>query len=142
MHLTRVIGNSSCQCVSLHPIVIKVCVRSHLTFNIAIELIKPKLLLITKITPKLSLQSCPPSVANTTLGICYICVALCCSAHGYCAVEFSVACCAAKHTAIATSTLPRTRLVAHQSTQQYQPNTLTNTLTPWGLVGHQGMPKE
>ena len=76
---------------------------------------------------------CPPSVANTMLGICYTCEALCCSAHGCCAVECGVACCAAQHTAIATLTLPRTRLVAHQSTGQLQPNTLKNSLTLGGL---------
>ena len=38
------------------------------------------------------------------LGICYTCVALCCSAHGFCAVECSAACCAAQYTAIATIT--------------------------------------
>ena len=68
--------------------------------------------------------------------------ALCCSAHGCCAVECSVACCAAQHTAIATLTLPHTILVAHQSIEQLQPNTLTDFLTPGGLVEHQGMPKE
>ena len=97
---------------------------------------------IVKSTPKCSLQSYPPSVANTMLGICYTCEALCCSAHGCCAVECSVACCAAQHTAIATLTLPRTRLVAHQSTGQLQPNTLKNSLTLGGLVEYQGMPKE
>ena len=76
------------------------------------------------------------------LGIYYTSVVLCCSAHGCCAVECGVACCAAQHTAIATLTLPHTRLVAHQSTEQLQPNTLTNTLTLGGLVEHQGMPKE
>ena len=90
----------------------------------------------------MSLQSCPPSVANTMLGICYTCEALFYSAHGCCAVECGIACCAAQHTAIATLTLPRTRLVAHQPTEQLQPNTLTNSLTLAGLVGHQGMPKE
>ena len=83
----------------------KPIVRSHLTLNIAIELIKPKLLLIAKITLKLSLQTCSPSVANAMLGICYTCVALCCSAHWCCAMECGVACCAAQHTAIATLTL-------------------------------------
>ena len=116
--------------------------RSHLTLNITIELIKPKLGLITKNTPKFSLQSCPSSVANTMLGIYYTCVALCSRAHGCCAVECGIACCTAQHTAIATLILPRTRLVAHQSTQQYQPNTPTNTLTLVALVGHQGMLKE
>ena len=72
-----------------------------------------------KITPKLPLKSCPTSAANTMLGICYTCVAFCCSVDGCCAVECSVAFCAAQHTAIATLTLPRTRLVAHQSTQQH-----------------------
>ena len=76
------------------------------------------------------------------LGICYACVVLCCSAHGCCAVECGVACCAAQYTAIETLTLPRTRLIAHQSTQHHQPNTLTNPLTLGGLVEHQGMPKE
>ena len=38
------------------------------------------------------------------LGIYYTCVALCYSAHGCCAVECGVACCAAQHTAIATLT--------------------------------------
>ena len=47
-----------------------------------------------------------------------------------------------QHTAIATLTLPRTRLVAHQSTGQLQPNTLKNSLTLGGLVEYQGMPKE
>ena len=53
----------------------------------------------------MSLQSCRPSAANTTLGICYTCVALCCSAHGCCAVECGVTYCAAQHPAIATLTL-------------------------------------
>ena len=57
-------------------------IRSYLTLNITPELIKPELQLLTKITPKLSLQSCPPSAANTTLGLCYTCVVLYCSAHG------------------------------------------------------------
>ena len=70
----------------------KQVLRSHLTLNIAIELIKPKLLLITKIIPKLSLQSCPPNVANTMLGICYTCVVLYCSGHGCCTVECCGAC--------------------------------------------------
>ena len=39
----------------------------------------------------MSLQSCPPSAANTMLGIYYTCEALCCSAHGCCAVECGVA---------------------------------------------------
>ena len=90
----------------------------------------------------MSIPSCPPSAANTMLGICYTCEALCCSAHGCCAVECGVACCAAQHTAIATLTLPHTRLVAHQSTGQLQPNTLMNSLTLGGLAEHQGMPKE
>ena len=38
------------------------------------------------------------------LGICYTCVALCCSAHGCHAVEYGVACCTAQHTAIAILT--------------------------------------
>ena len=67
------------------------CVRFHLILNITIELIKPKLLLITKIRPKLSLQSCPPRVSNTMLGICYTYVALCYSAHGCYAVECGIA---------------------------------------------------
>ena len=93
-------------------------VRFHLTLNFILQLIKPELLFYTKITPKFVLQSCPPSAANTTLGICYTCVALCCSPHGCCAVECGAACCAAHNTAIATLTLPCTRLFAHQSTQQ------------------------
>ena len=68
------------------------------------KLIKPKLLFYTKVTPKISLQSYPPSAANTTLGICYTCEALCCSAHGCCSVECGVACCTAQHTAISTLT--------------------------------------
>ena len=39
------------------------------------------------------------------LGICYTCVALWRSAHGCCAMECSIACCAAQHTAIATLTV-------------------------------------
>ena len=39
----------------------------------------------------------PQVVANTMLGICYTCEALCCSAHGCCAVEFGVACCCTAH---------------------------------------------
>ena len=77
----------------------------YLTLNYSPELTKPKLLFPTRIIPKLSLKSCPPSVANTTLSICYTCVGLSCSAHGCCAVECSVACCAAQHTAITTLTL-------------------------------------
>ena len=76
------------------------------------------------------------------LGICYSCETLCCSAHGCCAVECGVACCAAHHTAIATLTLPTHRLVAHQSTGQIQLNHIMNSLTLWVLVEHQGMPKE
>ena len=38
------------------------------------------------------------------LGICYTCEALCCNAHGCCAVECGVACCASQHTSIATLT--------------------------------------
>ena len=53
----------------------------------------------------MSLQSCPPSADNTMLAICYTCEALCYSAHRCCAVECSVACCAAQHTAIATLTV-------------------------------------
>ena len=68
--------------------------------------------------------------------------ALCCSAHGCSAVECGVACWTAQHTAIATLKLPCTRLVAHQSTGQLQPNTLMNSQTLGGLVEHQGMPKE
>ena len=90
----------------------------------------------------MSIPSCPPSAANTMLGISYTYGALCCSAHGFCAVECGVACCTAQHTAIATLTLPPTRLVAHQSTGQLQPNTLKNSLTLGGLAEHQGMPKE
>ena len=56
----------------------------------------------------MSLQSCPPSAANTILGIWYTCEALCCSALGCCAVERGVACCTAQHTAIATLTLRET----------------------------------
>ena len=52
----------------------------------------------------MSLESCPLSAANTTLGICYTCEALCCSTHGCCAVECTIACCVAQHTAIATLT--------------------------------------
>ena len=52
-----------------------------------------------------------------------------------------VVCCAAQHTAFATLTLPCTRLVAHQSTGQLQPNTLMNSLTLGGLAEHQGMPQ-
>ena len=76
------------------------------------------------------------------LGIYYTCEALCCSAHGCCAVECGIACCATHHTAIATLILPRTKLVAHQSTEQLQLNTLMNSLTLGGLEKHQGMPKE
>ena len=117
-------------------------VRFYLTLNIIIELIKPKLLFYTKVTPKISLQSCPLSAANTMLGVCYTCEVLCCTAHGCYAVVCGVACCAAQHTVIATLTLPHTRLVTHQSTEQFQLNTLTNSLTLGGLVKHQGMPKE
>ena len=112
------------------------------TLNITLQSIKPELLSYTNITPVLALQSCPPSAANTMLGICYTCVVLCCSAHGCCAMECGVACCTAQHTAIATLTLPHTRLVAHQSTEKLQPNTLINSLTLGGLAEHQGMPKE
>ena len=89
-------------------------VKFYLTLNITIELIKPKLLLsslglinyivYTKVIPKMSLQNCPPSVANTMLGICYTCNVLYCNAHGYCAIECGVACCAAQHTATVTLT--------------------------------------
>ena len=89
-----------------------------ITLNFTIELTKPKMLFYTKVIQKISVQSCPPSAANTMLGICYTCEALCCSAHGCCAVECGVAYCAAQHTAIATLTLPHTRLVAHQPTEQ------------------------
>ena len=53
-----------------------------MTLVITPELIKPKLLFLTRFTPKLSLQSClqvSPSAANTMLGICYLlwhCVAM------------------------------------------------------------------
>ena len=50
----------------------------------------------------MSIPSCSPSATKTMLGICYTCEALCCSAHGCCAVECGVACWAAQHTAIAT----------------------------------------
>ena len=64
-------------------------------------------------------QSCSPITANQTLGICVIpVVALCCGAHVFYAIESGVAFCATPHTAISTLTLPYTRLVAHQSTQQ------------------------
>ena len=96
----------------------RLCVRFYLTLNNLLELTKLKLLFPTRITLKLSLKSCPPSVANTMLGICYTCVVLCCSAYGCCAVECGIAYCAAQHTAIATLKLPRTRLVTHQSTKQ------------------------
>ena len=43
--------------------------------------------------------------ASTMLGICYTCVALCCSAHGCCAVECSVACCTIQYTAITNLTI-------------------------------------
>ena len=79
------------------------------------------------------LQSGPPSASNTTLGIYYTCEVLCCSAHGCCAVEYCVACCVAQHKAIATLTLPHTRLIAHQSTEQLQTNIIKNSLT---LVEH------
>ena len=113
--------------------------RFYLTFSITPELITPKLQFLFKIIPKMFLQSCPPCVANTTLGIYYTCVALCCSTHGCCALECCVACYAAYLTAIATLKLPCTRLVTDQSTQQHQPNTPTISLTSGGLVGHQGM---
>ena len=113
-----------------------VCVRFYLTLNITPELIKPELLLLTRITLNLSLQSCPPSAANTMLGIYYTYVALCCSAHGCCAVECGVACCTTQHKASATLTLPRTRLVAYQYIQQHQKNTPTSTLTLGGLIAH------
>ena len=86
------------------PALSKPIVRFYLTLNNTPELIKPELPFLTRITPNLSLQSCPPSIANTMLGICYTCVALCCSAHGCYAVECDVACCAAQHTAIVTLT--------------------------------------
>ena len=76
------------------------------------------------------------------LGIYYTCEAFCYSAHGCCAVECSVACCTAQNTANATLILPHTRLVAHQSVEQLQPNTLMNSLTLRGLVEHWGMHKE
>ena len=68
-------------------------------------------------------------------------VALCCSAHRCCAVDYEVACFAKRCTATATLIFPRTRLVAHQSTQQQQLNTPTNSLILRGLVVHEGMPK-
>ena len=49
-------------------------------------------------------------LANKTLGIGYTYVALCCSAHGYYAVECGVAYCASQHTAIATLTMLTTLL--------------------------------
>ena len=51
-----------------------------------------------------------------------------------------MACYNTHHTAIATLTLPLTRLVTHQPTQK-QPNTLIDPLTLGGLVEHQGIPK-
>ena len=69
--------------------------RFYLTLNNSPNLTKPKFLFATKITPKFYLQNCPPSVANTMLGICYTCAVLCCSAHGCCSVECGVACCMA-----------------------------------------------
>ena len=75
------------------------------------------------------------------LGICVIpVVALCFSIHVCCTIERGVAHYATHHTSIATLTLPHTRLVAHQSTQQ-QPNTLIDSLTLGGLVEYQGIPK-
>ena len=50
------------------------------------------------------LPRCPPSIASTVLGMCYTSVALYFRAHGCCAVECGVACCAAQHGAIATFT--------------------------------------
>ena len=73
----------------------KPIVRFYPTLNITMELSKPKLLLLSQITLKLVLQSCPPSAATTMLSICYTCVVLCCSAHRCYAVECGVACCAA-----------------------------------------------
>ena len=67
-------------------------------------------------------------------------VVLCCTTHGCYSVEHDIACCAKCYTANATLTLPRTRLLAHQLTQQ-QPNTPTNSLTLGGLVVPQGIPK-
>ena len=52
----------------------------------------------------MSLQSCPPSAANTMLGICYTYEAFCCGMHGCCVVECGIAYCATQHTAIATPT--------------------------------------
>ena len=85
------------------PKVPKKIVRSYLTLNIIIELGKPKSLLQPRLHQNVSTKL-SPSAANTTLGICYTCVVLCCSAHGCCAVECGVACCTAQHTAIATLT--------------------------------------
>ena len=73
----------------------KPIVRFYPTLNITIELIKPKLLFYTKVTPKMSLKSYPPSAANTMLGICYTCEVLYCSAYRCYAVDCGVACCAA-----------------------------------------------
>ena len=73
----------------------KPIVRFYLTLNFTPELTKPKLLLLTRIAPNLSLQSYPASAANTTLGIYYTCIELCCSAHGCCVVECGIVCCAA-----------------------------------------------
>ena len=85
-------------------------------------------------------QSWPPIAANTRLDICFLPVlAFYYSAHVCCAVERGVACCSTHHTAIATLTLPCTRLVTHQSTQQ--PHKLIDSLTLEGLVELQGIPK-
>ena len=114
-------------------------VRSYLTLNITPELIKHKLLLLTRFTAKLFLKSCPLNAANTMLGICYTCVVLCCSAHRCCTIECDISCCAAQSTAIATLTLPHTRLVAHQSIQQLQTKHTNQLPNPWGpgrTTGH------
>ena len=79
----------------------KPIVRSYLTLDITHALITPKLLLLIKTTPKLLQLSCPPSAANTMLGICYTCCGivlqrtwvlccgaqycmLCCTVHSHC----------------------------------------------------------
>ena len=55
----------------------KPIVRYCLTLNNTPELIKSKLLLVTRFIPNLYLQSCPPSAARTMLGIpVWCCVAV------------------------------------------------------------------
>ena len=110
--------------------------------NLLKDLIKPKLLLLTRFTAKLSLQSFPPSAANTMLGISYTYATLCCSAYGCCAVECSGACCTAQHTAIATLTISTTKEpICISSLSRVQPRWHTNTQTWSNTQSCQRAPK-